>query len=226
MAENNNRQDSNAIDEIHEQLTGAGQKVAANKKIIYWVIGVIAVIAVFVGSYFWIYRNPGLNNSWAAYSQVEQTALGNDTIRAREYAKVADKYGHFDAGKVAALSAAESYYNIGKYQEAVKYLEKFSTSDDVLAAQAKMLLGDSYVNLKKYGEALSAYDACIRKAGGNPQIVPVALYKEANVYDEQKNYQGALDCYKRIQTEFPTFQFANGMAVEAYIAREEARLGK
>lgn len=226
MAENNNRQDINPIDDINDRLTNAGQKVAANKKIIYWTLGVIVVIAVFIGSYFWIYRNPGLNNSWAAYNQVEQTALGNDTVRAREYAKVADKYGHFDAGNVAALSAAEAYYTIGKYEEAVKYLGKFSTSDEVLESQAKMLLGDSYVNLKKYDDAISAYNACIRKAAGNPQIVPVALYKEANVYDEQKNYQAALDCYTRIKTEFPTFQFGNGMAVEAYIAREEARLGK
>ncbi|MDE6294830.1 MAG: hypothetical protein K2M03_02065, partial [Muribaculaceae bacterium] len=59
-----------------------------------------------------------------------------------------------------------------------------------------------------------------------PQIVPIALLKEANVYDEQKKYQNALDCYTRIQTEFPTFQFGNGMSVEAYIAREQARLGK
>lgn len=226
MAEKNNGQDLNTIDDINNRLTNAGQKVADNKKIIYWALGIIVVIAVFIGSYFWIYRNPGLNNSWAAYNQVELTANGNDTIRAREYAKVADKYSHFDAGNVAALAAAEAYYNIGKYQEAVKYLDKFDTSDDVLLAQAKMLLGDSYVNLKKYDEAISAYNTCIRKAGGNPQIVPVALYKEANVYDEQKKYQNALDCYTRIQTEFPTFQFGNGMSVEAYIAREQARLGK
>lgn len=226
MAENHNQQETNTIDDLNDRLTSAGQKVANNKKIIYWCLGIVAVAAVFAGSYFWIYRNPGLNNSWAAFNNVEQTAMGNDTVRAREYAKVADKYGSFDAGNVAALAAAESFYNIGKYQDAVKYLDKFSTSDDVMDAQAKMLLGDCYVNLKKYDDALSTYNSCVRKAAGNPQIVPVALYKEGNVYDEQKNWQKALDCYTQIKTEFPTFQFGNGMSIDAYIAREQARLGK
>lgn len=226
MADNNNQQENNAIENINTHLTSAGERVANNKKIIYWCVGIVLVAAVFVGSYFWIYRNPGLNKSWADFNKVEQLAMGNDTIRAREYAKVADNYGRFDAGNVAALAAGEAYYNIGKYQEAVKYLDKFDTTDDVLAAQAKMLLGDSYVNLKKYDDALSAYHACVRTAAGNPQIVPVALWKEANVYDAQKNWQKALDCYVQIRDEFPRFQLGNGMQIEAYVAREEARLGK
>ena len=226
MSENNQNHEQNAIENLNDRLTTAGERVANNKKIIYWCLGIVAVCAVFAGSYFWIYRNPGLNNSWAAYNKVEQLAMGNDTVRAREYAKVADKYGSFDAGKVAALSAAEAYYNIGKYQDAIKYLDKYKTSDEVLEAQAKMLLGDSYVNVKKYDDALSAYNSCIRTAKANPQIVPIALWKSANVYDEQKQYAKALDCYKQIREEYPQFQLGNGMSIDAYIAREETRLGK
>ncbi|MDE6294891.1 MAG: tetratricopeptide repeat protein [Muribaculaceae bacterium] len=224
MAENNNSQDLNSIDDLNNRLTNAGQKVADNKKIIYWALGIIVVIAVFIGSYFWIYRNPGLNNSWAAYNQVELTANGNDTIRAREYAKVADKYSHFDAGNVASLAAAEAYYNIGKYQEAVKYLDKFDTSDDVLLAQAKMLLGDSYVNLKKYDEAISAFKYAEKKSDKNPQIAPRVLLKMAVVYDEQKKYGDALKCYETIKKDYPQFSLGNGLSIDSYIEREKARL--
>lgn len=226
MAENNNQQENNAIENLNSTLTSAGEKVANNKKIVYWSLGIVVAVAVFVGAYFWLYRNPGLNNSWEAYNKVELTALGNDTVRANEYAKVADQYGHFDAGKVAALAAAEAFYNVGKYNEAVKYLGKFSSDDDVLNAQAKMLLGDSYVNLNKLDDALGAFNACIRAAAGNPQIVPVALLKEANIYDAQKNWQKALDCYTQIKNEYPQFQLGNGMSIDAYIARENARMGK
>lgn len=226
MADNHNQQENNAIENLNSSLTSAGEHIANNKKILYWVGGIVLICAVFVGSYFWIYRNPGLNNSWNAYGNVEQLAMGNDTIRAKEYAKVADKYGHFDAGKVAALAAAESFYSIGKYDDAVKYLDKFKTSDDVLAAQAKLLLGDCYVNLKKYQPAIEAYNACIRKAAGNPQIAPVALWKEANVFNAQKNWQKALDCYKQIKQDYPQFNLGNGMQIDAYIARTEARLDK
>ena len=190
MSENNQNHEQNAIENLNDRLTTAGERVANNKKIIYWCLGIVAVCAVFAGSYFWIYRNPGLNNSWAAYNKVEQLAMGNDTVRAREYVKVADKYAQ------------------------------------VLEAQAKMLLGDSYVNVKKYDDALSAYNSCIRTAKANPQIVPIALWKSANVYDEQKQYAKALDCYKQIREEYPQFQLGNGMSIDAYIAREETRLGK
>lgn len=226
MSDNNNQHENNTIENLNSHLTSAGERLANNKKAIYWAVGIVVVAAVFVASYFWIYRNPGLNNSWAAYNKVELTANGNDTVRAKEYAKVADKYGRFDAGNVARLAAAEAYYNIGKYQDAVKYLEKFSTSDAVLEAQARMLLGDCYVNTDKLDKALTSYNECIRKAEANPQVVPVALWKEANIYDAQKQYQKALDCYEQIKADYPQFALGDGMSVDAYIAREKARLGK
>ena len=89
-----------------------------------------------------------------------------------------------------------------------------------------MLTGDCYVNLKQYDKAISCYDKAISKADNNSQIVPRVLLKEANVYDAQKNYQKALECYQKIAKDFPQFQLGNGMTIDAYIERENARLGK
>ena len=171
-------------------------------------------------------KTPQMNNSMAAYDQVETKAMGNDSIAAVEYAKVADKYGSTNAGNLAALQAAEANYRIKKYKEAVKYLEKFSSKDELMDAQAKMLLGDSYVNLKKYDEALNAFNSALRIASGNEQIAPKILWKEANIYDAQKKYKEALDCYQQIKDNYPNFAFGNGITVDAYIARENSRLGK
>lgn len=222
---NKNTQEQNAIDNLNTHLTEAGEKVAANKKIFFWVIGIIVLIGVFVMSYFFIYRNPKLNKAFEAYNKVEMTALGNDTVAAKEYAAVADKHSGTTAGNLAALSAAESYYNIGKYPEAAKYLEKFKSDDYLLEANAKILLGDCYVNLKKYDDALKAFEDAVEKADGNPQIAPRALLKEAVVYDELKKYDKALDCYEEIKDDYPQFVVGN-VEIDAYIEREKARLGK
>ena len=139
---------------------------------------------------------------------------------------MADQYGSTDAGNIAALSAAESYYNIGKYQEAINYLDKFETGDEVLGANALVLEGDCYVNLKKYDQALEYYQKAIRSANNNPQIVPRVLLKEANIYDEQKKYDKALECYTTIKEQYSDFQLGNGVEIDAYIEREKARLGK
>ncbi len=227
MASNNKEQhQESAIEKLNSNISSSAEKIAQNRKVIFWVIGGIAIVAAFILSYFFIYRNPRLNKAFEAYNQVEINAMGNDSIAAAEYVKVADKYSSTDAGNLAALSAAEAYYNSGKYTEAIKYLDKFSTSEDVLEANALVLKGDCYVNIKKYDDAISAYKKAISTAGDNSQIVPRVLLKSANVYDEQKKYSDALECYEKIKKDYPNFQLGNGTTVDAYIEREKARLGK
>lgn len=227
MASNNKEQhQESAIEKLNSNISSSAEKIAQNRKVIFWVIGGIAIVAAFILSYFFIYRNPRLNKAFEAYNQVEINAMGNDSIAAAEYVKVADKYSSTDAGNLAALSAAEAYYNSGKYNEAIKYLDKFSTSEDVLEANALVLKGDCYVNIKKYDDAISAYKKAISTAGENSQIVPRVLLKSANVYDEQKKYNDALECYEKIKKDYPNFQLGNGTTVDAYIEREKARLGK
>lgn len=226
MANTPNQQEQNAIDNINMQLTSASERVAKNKKVIYWSLGIIIAIGACWAAWLWLYQTPRVNNSVKAYDAAMEKAMGGDSIAAVEFAKVADQYSSTDAGNIAAMQAAQAYYRLGKYNETVKYLDKFSTKEEVMSAQADLLLGDSYVNLKKYDEALKAFNSAVKKAAGNEQIVPVALWKEANIYDAQKKYQQALDCYEQIKSAFPSYTFGNGLTPDAYIAREKARLGK
>ena len=224
-SQNQNNQDETAIDKVNSHLTEAGNKIAGNKKIIFWGVGAILVVACFTLSYLFIYRNPHVQKSYEAYNRVEINAT-NDSVAAAGYKEVAEKYKGSAAGNLAALSAGEALYNEGKYQEAAECLKKFSSKDVVLDANAMVLTGDCYVNLKKYDEAIEYYQKAVRKADGTPQIVPRTLLKEANVYDEQKKYDKALECYTTIKNDFPEFQLGNGVGIDAYIARENARLGK
>lgn len=227
MASNDKQnQEGTAIENLNSQLTSAGAKLADNKKIIYWAVGCILVIGVLIMAYLFLYRNPREEKSFEAFNNVEIQTQGNDSIAAIEYGKVAKKYGSAGGGNLAALAAAEAYYNIGDYKEAVKYLDDFSTSDGILQANAYTLQGDCYVNLKKYTEALSYYDKAISESDNNPQIAPRVLLKKANIFDAQKKYANALECYETIAKDYPQFQLGNGVSVDAYIEREKARLNK
>jgi len=224
MAHNNKEEEQNTIEKVNDSLSKTSEKIVENKKVIFWIIGGVAVIAAFIIAYIFIYRNPHLNRAYEDYNQVEITAMGNDSVAAAQYKKVADNNSGNTVGKLASLSAAEAYYNQGKYKEAAEYLGKFSSSEPVLDANAKVLEGDCYVNLKQYDKALDCYKKAISKADGNPQIVPRVLLKQANVYDAQKKYGDALKCYEQIKADFPQFQLGNGMTVDAYIERENARI--
>lgn len=226
MAHKNETEEQNAIDRLNDNLGQASERIAENKKIIFWAVGALAVVAAFVLSYLFIYRNPHINRSFEAFNAVEITAQGNDSIAAAEYKKVSEEYGSSDAGQLAALSAAETYYTQGKYKEALALLEKVNIGEPVLGANALVLRGDCYVNLKNYDKALDTFKKAVSKADGNPQIVPRVLLKEANVYDAQKNYAAALQCYETIKSDYPQFVPGNGASIDAYIAREAERVGK
>ena len=225
MASHKDHHDETAIDRMNSHLTDAGTKIADNKKIIFIAVGVILVVAAFVLSYLFIYKNPHVEKAFEAYNGVETQAT-NDSVAAAQYMEVADQYDSDAAGKLAALSAGEALYNQGRYEEAAQYLKKFSSKDDVLEANALLHTRDCYVNLENYDEAINYFQKAVRKANGNPQIVPRVLLKEANVYDAQGNYGKALECYQQIKENFPGFQLGNGMEMDAYIAREIARMGE
>ncbi len=216
----------NSVETLNKHLTDAGQKIASNKKIVWWVMIIIVVIALIILLFLNFNKNPRDNNSFEAFNNVEIHAMANDSVAAEGYKKVADKFSDTDAGNVAALSAAEYLYEMGKYDQAIKYAEKFSTSDAVLQSNTYIMIGDCYVNLKKYDKALDAFDNAISEADENPEIVPRVLLKKANVYDAQKKYADALACYEKIMNDYPKFQLGNGMTIEAYAEREKARLGK
>lgn len=226
MANKQNQTEDSTLDKLNSNLGNASEKIAQNKKIIFWVVGIIAVVAAFVLSYLFIYRNPRLNKAFEAYNAVEIAANGNDSISAIEYGKVADQFSGTNAGKLASLSAAEALYNKGKYKEALAHLEKFSSPEPVLNASVLVLKGDCYVNLKDYSNAIATYRKAISKADNNEQIVPRVLLKLANIYDEQKNYKEALLCYEQIQKDYPNFQLGNKLSIEAYIERENARISQ
>ena len=212
------------LETLNSGLTNFGRQIETNKKAMGIAMGGILLIAAVTFAYLYLYRIPQNKKAMEAYNKVELASLGNDSIAAASYKKVADEFGSTAAGNLAALSAAESFYETGKYEEAAKYLKEFSTNDEVAGANAEILLGDCYVNLKKYDEAISAFKSAVKKANGNPQIAPRALIKQAVVFDEQKKYSDALKCYETIKADFPDFVFGNGLSVDSYIEREKARI--
>lgn len=211
------------LENINNRLTDLGRRIETNKKAMGIAMGAILVVACLTFAWLYLYRIPTNNKAMEAYNKVELSAA-NDSTAAAQYKKVADEYSSTDAGNLAALSAAQSLYNSGKYEEAAKYLKKFSSKDKVIDANAQILLGDCYVNLKKYDDAISAFKSAVKKAEGNPQIAPRALLKQAVVYDEQKKFGDALKCYETIKNDYPEFSLGNGISIDSYIEREKARL--
>ncbi|MDE5672634.1 MAG: hypothetical protein K2I02_04710, partial [Duncaniella sp.] len=107
-----------SIDEVNDTLTGIGEKVQSNPKVIVWgCIAVAAVVAVIL-IYVYAIRQPGQNAANNALGQADvELLMGNDSVALAKYQQVAADHG-YDAGNLANLNAAILLYKEGKYEEA------------------------------------------------------------------------------------------------------------
>lgn len=179
----------NSIDEVNDTLTGIGEKVQSNPKVIVWgCIAVAAVVAVIL-IYVYAIRQPGQNAANNALGQADiELLMGNDSVALAKYQQVAADHG-YDAGNLANLNAAIILYKEGKYEEAIGYLKNYSASESVIGASAKSLEGDCYVNLKQYPQAIDCFKQAVKISDNNPHYTPAFLLKEATVLREQKDFK-------------------------------------
>ena len=137
------------IDGINDSLTAMTQKVQDNRKIIVICSLVIVAIIVIVLAYVYFFRNPAMQKHNDNIGSADlQLALSNDSIALKQYMDIADN-GNYEPANRAALESAILLYREGKYEEALKYAEKYSTRDEIIGAGALSLNGDCLVNLDR-----------------------------------------------------------------------------
>ncbi len=221
MATNQPQETRTSIDEVNDALTGIGQKVQSNPKVIVWsCVAVCAVVAIIL---IWIFgiRQPGQKAGANALGQADMELIaGNDSIALEKYKQVAANHG-YAAGNNASLNAAILLYSDGKYEEALSYLKKYSASESIIGASAKSLEGDCYVNLKKYPEAVDCFKQAVKLSDKNPHYTPAFLMKEATVLHELKDYKAEADIYQQIVDEYPSYGQEIGVDIRKYLERAQ-----
>lgn len=225
---NNKPQDETrtSIDEVNDTLTGIGEKVQNNPKILIWsCVGVAAIVAIIL-IYVYAIRQPGQSSGNQALGQADiELLMGNDSIALAKYQQVADDHG-YAAGNLANLNAAILLYKQKKYDEALEHLKNFSSSETIIGASAKSLEGDCYVNLQKYSEAIDCFKQAVKISDNNPHYTPAFLLKEATVYREMKDYKAEAAVYEEIMKNYPNYGAEIGMDIQKYLDRAKTAAEK
>lgn len=167
-----------------------------------------------------------------------------DSLINAEYKKVLQPIAKSEEGKtggtIANIELARIYLNEGNPKEALNAIEQTDIDEPIMKMNALVFKGDCYVDLKKYPDAIKAYDEAFDKAKeDNPEIAVRTLLKKANVLTEQKKYADALGVYEQILKDYPQIaanlsraiptrngQSIPGMDVEALAERARALAGK
>lgn len=148
------------------------------------------------------------------------TALnGNGTYKG--FLAISSQYSFTKAANLSNYYAGICYLNLKQYDNAIKYLSKFSTSDPILGAVKLNATGDAYAELGKMDEATSFY----KKAAAfskNDVYTPYFLFKAALAYEKQKKYSDAKELLEEIRNNYPSTD--EGREAEKYLARVNAAL--
>lgn len=203
-----------------------------NKKVVTYVGGGLLAIIVLFSAYtfYWLpgQEKEAQNEAFFAQNFFErdsfnlalngginvQTADGPKTMMG--FRDIADSYSATKTGNVANYSAGICLLRLGKFEEAIEYLEKFDGSDEMLAPVATGALGDANMELNKIDVAIKYYLKAADKST-NSFTTPIYLKKAAFAYEQNANYSEALAAYERLKSEYSKSTEARD--VDKYIAR-------
>lgn len=137
-----------------------------------------------------------------------QKALNGD--KAQEgFLAVADNYGGTDAANLAELYAGLCYANLGKWAEAVKYLDDFSSQGDAMISPAAMAaLGNALAHTGDIDKAISTLKKAAAMAdagseeGVNNSLSPTFLVQAARLLESQGKKDEALAIYKDVKEKY------------------------
>ena len=210
-----------SIDEVNDTLTGIGEKVQNNPKIILWsCVGVAALVAVIL-IYVYAFRQPAKEAASKALGQADIELLtGNDSIALAKYQEVAANHS-FESGNLANLNAAILLYKKGDYEQAIKYLDDYKPTESIIGASSRSLMGDCYVNLQQYEKALDCFKKAVKLSDNNPHYTPAFMIKEATVYRHLKDFHAEAEIYAEILKKYPQYGQENGIDLKKYLKSAE-----
>mgnify|MGYP004443109003 CR=1 FL=1 len=155
-------------------------------------------------------------------AQDYETALKGDKKGYKGFLYVADEYSSTKAGNLANLYAGLCYANQEKWEDAVKYLEDFSTKGDAMVSPAALFaLGNAYANTKQLDKAVETMKKAASKAdaeiegGANNSLSPTFLLRAADILISQNKNDAALAIYQDIKKKY--VQSTAAQEIDKYI---------
>ena len=225
MAKKNKTEDQ--FEQVEEVVSKTEQYIIDNQNSIIKIIGAIIAIIVLFKAYQNFYILPLEKEAQTDIYMAElyfqkdsfNLALDGDGQYAG-FLEIADDYGSTNVGKLANYYAGLCYLNIGEYEDAIEYLEDFSSNDIILSSLALGCIGDAYMELGDIDNAMDAYEDAVANSN-NKFTAPRYMMKLAMIYELNGDYSEALDLYETIKKDFKESIEASG--IEKYIARAECR---
>jgi len=223
-------QSDKGLEGIESALTRSEQFIEDNQKILTYVLtGVIIVVLAIIGGNRYFFKPKNAEASASMYMAERYFEIDSFSRALNGYGtypgflEIIDDYGITKSAKLAKYYSGICYNQLGQYEEAINYLGKFKTNDLLIGAAKYSSLGDAYVEIQDYSNAISSYNKGIKKFS-NSFSGPILLKKLGIVYEETGDLSQALATYKEIESKYP--ESPEGREIKKYIGRVEAKMAQ
>lgn len=213
------KKDKNKINEVAEDevmvdiIEQDDYKVSFLEKyqnyLIYAAGGLLVLVALFF-AYKFLYLAPKEKEAIAEMRQAELQFQRDSFAQALTkpgegfmgFEEIADEYSSTNAGNLAKYYAGICNLNIGKFQEAIDFLEDYKEDKLITAISKFGALGDAYSELKNFDKAKDYYKKAVEEKA-NDVLTPYYLNKLAFLYKGESKTDEATKYFKRLVEEFP-----------------------
>ena len=198
----------NVKEQNAENISKSEDFLLKNKKtILYAVIALIVIIAgiILYNNFVKAPREAKASTELAkgqtmfANQQFAQ-ALNGDSTGYAGFVKIASDYSSTPAGNLANLYAGLCYANLDKWEDAVKFLDKYSPANDEMVSPAAVAaLGNAYAHVKQLDKAVDALKKAAKMADSqaldntNNSLSPTFLIQAATILESQNKKDEALN---------------------------------
>ncbi len=215
---------------IENVLSTSERFVEKNQKAL--LIGLAVVVAVVLGyllfqSYYVAPREKAAEEMMSVgqrYFMQEKykVALNGDSVEFDGFLSIIDNYKMTESANLAAAYAGICYYRLGKYDNAIKYLNQFSGDDKLVSFSVLGTIGDCYVQKGQIEKGIEYF----LKAGSaeSPLIAPLYLMKAGKAYESLSKYDKAIEMYKQIKEKYTNqiSGFSTVEEIDKYIERAKS----
>lgn len=208
--EQNQEEQQDQLENVENTLGRAEMFVEENREKLLIILSVIVALILGVWAYHKYIKGPRENNAAAQMHQAELN-LQRDSINWAlngdgnypGFLQVIDSYSGTKAANNAKYYAGACYMKLGQYDQAIKMLEGFTSSDPILEPMSIGLIGDAYMEKGDVDKAIAQYGKAVGKAGNNKFVAPLYMQKLAVAYEKQQKLSDALGVYEKIKSDFP-----------------------
>lgn len=131
---------------------------------------------------------------------------------------IATNYSGTKAGNLANYYAGISYLKMKKYENAIEYLGKFKSDDEILGPVAKGAIGDAFSDLNQPEDAFEYYEKAANLRD-NSFTTPLFLFKAANTALDLGKNKKALAMFEKIKKSYPKSEEAKNIDIYINKAR-------